>query len=98
VKQLPYFWCVVSEFLGCEEGRQFSHWLVCIAEAFRDGDLYGLKVVETDAMYTNGSREAAIFMAGCRFISYHASAYAMVTMPSCFGCIQGLESMGLVLV
>lgn len=54
------FWCLISELTSCEEDRS-SWWLECIVEAFKNGDLFGLEVVETDAMFHNRSREHPMF-------------------------------------
>ncbi len=54
------FWALMNELQNDQSG--FWHNRRIIADAFRGGALFGLRVDETDAMYTQGARQDPTFM------------------------------------
>jgi hypothetical protein len=53
------FWCLFDEL--CDDNSGFVHNRNIILEAYKDGNLYGLRVCETDQMYERGARIDNIF-------------------------------------
>ena len=53
------FWILFDEL--CEDKSGFFHNRGTILEAYKEGNLYGLRVTETDKMYERGAREDIIF-------------------------------------
>ena len=53
------FWALMYQLIDDKSG--FFDNKSIITEAYRDGTLYGLKVCETDEMYTRGDRFSDIF-------------------------------------
>lgn len=59
------FWCLIDEL--CDDQSGFLCNRNTILDAFTEGNLYGLKVVETDEMYEKGTRLNKIF---CKYSNY----------------------------
>ena len=53
------FWCLIDELYDDKSG--FCHNRCTILEAYRSGNLYGLRVCETDIMYKNRKGDNNIF-------------------------------------
>lgn len=53
------FWSLIDELIDDEDG--FIHNKNTLVEAYRDGNLYGLRVNETDSMYERGAAGDKIF-------------------------------------
>lgn len=53
------FWCLLCELSNDESGFLCNK--ISIVEAYKDGNLYGLQVVETQLMYERRERENPIF-------------------------------------
>ena len=53
------FWCLINELLN--DNSDFLYNRNTIVEAYKNGNLYGLNVNETDEMYKKGSRIDNIF-------------------------------------
>ena len=60
------FWALLSELLN--DKSDFLHNLNIIVESFKDGNLYSIRVVETDSMYRRGAHEDSIFVKGTFFV------------------------------
>lgn len=55
------FWQLIDEL--CDDNSGFLNNKSSIAEAYKNGNLYGLEVYETDEMHKRGARSDAIFCA-----------------------------------
>jgi hypothetical protein len=53
------FWCLFDEL--CDDCHGFLHNRRSLLEAYKEGNLYGLSVVETDHMYERGARMDEVF-------------------------------------
>ena len=53
------FWCLLDEL--CDDNSGFIHNRRTILQAYKDGNLYGLRVNETDKMYERGAIMDNIF-------------------------------------
>ena len=53
------FWCLMEELSGAESGITCERSI--ILEAYKNGNLYGLSVIETDEMYKRRACEDKIF-------------------------------------
>lgn len=59
------FWCLIDEL--CDDNSKFMCNRSTILQAYKDGNLYGLEVEETDEMYNNYSGNDDLF---CRYSFY----------------------------
>ena len=53
------FWCILDELYNDNSGFLCNR--TTILEAYKGGNLYGLRVYETDEMYKRGARKDTIF-------------------------------------
>jgi len=53
------FWCLIEELIDDKSG--FLHNRRTILEAYKDGNLYGLRVIETESMYERGASTDPIY-------------------------------------
>ena len=53
------FWCLFDEL--CNDNSGFYHNRSTILEAYKNGNLYGLHVIESDKMYERGVKDNNIF-------------------------------------
>jgi hypothetical protein len=53
------FWCLLDEL--CNDNSGFLHNRITLLEAYKKGNLYGLRVRETDKMYERGARMDPLF-------------------------------------
>ena len=60
------FWCLMEEL--CDDDSDFIYNRNIIVEGYKRGDLYGLSVSETDAMYERGARLDSIFCEKSRYL------------------------------
>ena len=53
------FWCLIDELIDDRSGFCCNRNI--ILQSYKDGNLYGLRVCETDEMYKRGARNDSIF-------------------------------------
>jgi hypothetical protein len=53
------FWCLIEELIDDESG--FLNNRITILEAYKHGNLYGLRVIETEEMYERGASTDEIY-------------------------------------
>ena len=53
------FWCLIDEL--CDDNSGFLCNRTTILDAYNEGNLYGLKIIETDEMFKRGARKDIIF-------------------------------------
>ena len=68
------FWYLIDEL--CDDDSDFLNNRTYILEAYKNGNLYGLKVAETDKMYERGAKTDILFCKGSWYL-----------LP-CFCCIE----------
>jgi GNAT superfamily N-acetyltransferase len=54
------FWALLDALV--DDGSGFVNNRIALLDAFKNGDLYGMRVVETDEMYQNGQRRDPLFL------------------------------------
>tara|TARA_B100001093_G_scaffold475388_1_gene500917 strand:- start:929 stop:1333 length:405 start_codon:yes stop_codon:yes gene_type:complete len=60
------FWFLYDELLDDKSG--FLNNRTCILDAYKNGNLYGLRVKETDKMFEKGERQNDIFCKGGNYL------------------------------
>ncbi len=61
-----YFWCLFDEL--CDDKSNFLHNRSNIVEAYKNGNLYGLQVIETDEMCNRRAKLDTIFCNGSFYL------------------------------
>ena len=56
------FWILIGEI--CDDKSNFIHNKSTIVDAYKNGHLYGLCVIETDQMYKRGAQKDTVFCDG----------------------------------
>lgn len=87
------FLCLYRELL--DDNSSFLHNLDTILDRYKEGDLYGLRMIETGFVHDRGTRDDEIF---CRNLSGEVSFYLLscictkkIIQPKYYGYIQGQE-------
>jgi hypothetical protein len=73
------FWCLFDELIN--DKSNFIYNRDVILDAYKDGNLYGLEIEETDSMFQRGAREDSLFCKDSMYL-----LHSMYLLP-CF-CIK----------
>jgi GNAT superfamily N-acetyltransferase len=63
IESVENFWALYDELIDDDSGFQYNR--ATLLEAFKNGNLWGLTIKETDSMFKRGAAEDIIFIKPC---------------------------------